>query len=297
MKYIAAFDIGGTAIKYGIINSDGIILESSVMPTEAELGPEVWMEKIVSRVKEMEARYTLSGVAISSTAMIDSDSGKVFFSLPQLPRYTGFDIKGFLEERCNLPVTVENDVNSVALAESISGAGKGYSSVLSIAIGTGVGGGFTENAKLLRGNTFSACEVGYIKVSDGTLESLGSARALSRRVESYKNAPAGSWNGYMIEEGVKSGDADSIKALNITVNAIAEGLVTLSYILNPAVIVLGGGIIKMEGLVSMIRERYLTLINPLIGSRTKIVKAQYDNEAGMLGAYYNFKEKHPEMKL
>ena len=294
MKYFASLDIGGTAVKYGVISSEGIILTHGEMPTLAEKGPEVWMRNVAIKVAEMKKEYTLSGICVSSTAMIDSNRGRVFFSLPQVPSYTGFEVKRYLEEHCALTTEVENDVNCVALSESISGAGKGYDSVLSLAVGTGIGGGFTERGKLLRGHTFSACEVGYIKVEGGTLESMGATSALCRRVERSKNAPSFSWNGRMVIAEAEKGDEDCLKALSIMTASIADGLVTLSYILNPAVIVLGGGIMKNSFLVDEIREKYRKMINPLIGDATEIVKAKYDNEAGLLGAFYHYREKHPE---
>lgn len=295
MKVYSALDIGGTAVKWGVVREDGTVLESGQFPTNAERGPECWMKDVVSFVEMMASRYSLSGLCVSSTAMIDSDKGKVFFSLPQVPSYTGFEIKKYLEKETGLITEVENDVNCVALAESISGAGKGFGSVLSLAVGTGIGGGFTLDGKLLRGSTFSFCEVGYIKVEGGTLETMGSTTALSRRIEKMKNDPPFSWNGLRAVEEAKKGDKDAIDALSIMVGAIAEGLVSLSYILNPAVIVLGGGIMKNEELVERIRDSYRSMINPLIGENTEVRKAFYDNEAGLIGAYYHFKEKHPEI--
>ena len=294
MKYFASLDIGGTAVKYGVVSSEGVILTPGEMPTEAAKGPDVWMKNVVSRVEEMKKEYTLSGICVSSTAMIDSERGRVFFSLPQVPSYTGFEVKRYLEEHCGLTTEVENDVNCVALAESISGAGKGYDSVLSLAVGTGIGGGFTEKGRLLRGHTFSACEVGYIKVHGGTLESMGATSALCRRVERSKNDPVFSWNGRMVIASAEKDDGDCLEALDTMTTSIADGLVTLSYILNPAVIVLGGGIMKNSFLVDEIREKYRKIINPLIGNATEIVKAKYDNEAGLLGAFYHYREKHPE---
>ncbi len=294
MKYFASLDIGGTAVKYGIITSDGDILTKGETATEAEKGPEVWMKKVTAAIDDMKASYPIGGICVSSTAMIDSDRGSVFFSLPQVPDYTGFEVKKYLEDKCGLVTEVENDVNSVALAESISGAGKGYDSVLSLAVGTGIGGGFTVKGKLLRGHTFSACEVGYIKVDGGTLESTGSTSALCRRIEKYKGDETFSWNGRRVIAEALKGDSDALRALDIMTSSIADGLVSLSYILNPAVIVLGGGIMKNTFLVDEIRSRYRLSINPLIGERTEVVKAVYDNDAGLLGAFYHFAEKHPE---
>lgn len=295
MKYFASLDIGGTAVKYGVVTSDGAILTKGETATEAGKGPEVWMKKVTSAIGDMKASYPVSGICVSSTAMIDSDRGRVFFSLPQVPDYTGFEVKKYLEDKCGLVTEVENDVNSVALAESISGAGKGYDSVLSLAVGTGIGGGFTVKGKLLRGHTFSACEVGYIKVDGGTLESMGSTSALCRRIEKYKGDETFSWNGRRVIAEALKGDSDALRALDIMTSSIADGLVSLSYILNPAVIVLGGGIMKNTFLVDEIRSKYRLSINPLIGERTEVVKAVYDNDAGLLGAFYHFAEKHPEV--
>ena len=295
MKYYAAVDIGGTAIKYGVISSVQEIVYKAQMPTHAEKGPNVWMKEVAKVINQMKDSYALSGICVSSTAMIDSTNGKVFFSLPQVPDYTGFEVKKYLETECNLVTEVENDVNCVALAESISGSGKGYSSVLCLAIGTGIGGGFTEKGHLLRGATFSACEVGYIKVGNSDLEHLGSTTALCRRVESYKGDKPFSWDGLRVFNEARKGDEDCIKAIDIMASSIAQGLASLSYILNPSVIVLGGGIMNEKELLDKIKNYFGTLINPLIAQNTAIVGATYKNDAGLVGAYYHFKEKHPEL--
>lgn len=295
MKYYAAVDIGGTAIKYGVISSVQEIVYKAQMPTHAEKGPNVWMKEVAKVINQMKDSYALSGICVSSTAMIDSTNGKVFFSLPQVPDYTGFEVKKYLETECNLVTEVENDVNCVALAESISGSGKGYSSVLCLAIGTGIGGGFTEKGHLLRGATFSACEVGYIKVGNSDLEHLGSTTALCRRVESYKGDKPFSWDGLRVFNEARKGDEDCIKAIDIMASSIAQGLASLSYILNPSVIVLGGGIMNEKELLDKIKNYFSSLINPLIAQNTAIVGATYKNDAGLVGAYYHFKEKHPEL--
>ena len=295
MKYYAAVDIGGTAIKYGVISSAQEIVYKAQMPTHAEKGPNVWMKEVAKVINQMKDSYALSGICVSSTAMIDSTNGKVFFSLPQVPDYTGFKVKKYLETECNLVTEVENDVNCVALAESISGSGKGYSSVLCLAIGTGIGGGFTEKGHLLRGATFSACEVGYIKVGNSDLEHLGSTTALCRRVESYKGDKPFSWDGLRVFNEARKGDEDCIKAIDIMASSIAQGLASLSYILNPSVIVLGGGIMNEKELLDKIKNYFNSLINPLIAQNTAIVGATYKNDAGLVGAYYHFKEKHPEL--
>lgn len=292
MKYYAAFDIGGSAVKFGLFDGNDKLIVKDSMPTEAEKGPCVWMKNIVSKVNGFKKDYDLAGLCISTTGMVDSDSGKIAFANVQMPEYTGFDVRGYLEKECNVPCEVENDVNCVVLAESISGAGRGYGSVLGVAIGTGIGGGFTENGRLLKGSSFGACEVGYINVGESDFEHMGSTSALCRRVEKLKNQALNSWTGEKVFREAEKGDADCIKAIDVMASSIAAGLATLTYVLNPAVIVLGGGVMNEDSLLEKIRSEYGKTVKPALGDKTVITRALYKNDAGMLGALYNFKQKH-----
>lgn len=76
MKVYSALDIGGTAVKWGVVSEDGTLIESGQFPTQAERGPECWMKDVVSAVGEMKSKYSLSGLCVSSTAMIDSEKGE-----------------------------------------------------------------------------------------------------------------------------------------------------------------------------------------------------------------------------
>ncbi|MCR4675717.1 MAG: ROK family protein [Sphaerochaetaceae bacterium] len=292
MPYYACIDIGGTAIKYSALNGKAEIQFSSSMPTGAERGPSVWLMDVVRVVEEMKKNYDIKGIAVSSTAMIDSEKGTVVFSLPQVPDYTGFDVKGFLERHCQLPCEVENDVNSMVLAEAVAGAGRGYESVLGLAVGTGIGGGFTLNGKLYHGATFSACELGYVKVGDSDLEHTGSTTALCRRVEKAKGDPCGSWNGLRIFECALNGDEICRREIEFMADSIAQGLGTLSYILNPAAIVLGGGVMDQRFLFDRVKELYPSYVKPVLAENTAILPAFFGNEAGMIGAFFHFKNKH-----
>lgn len=288
MRRYACFDIGGTAIKYGVLTEKAEILSSSTMPTEAYKGPEIWMMKLVEAVKDMQSKDVIQGICISSSGMIDPQNGKVVFALPQIPDYTGFDIKAFMEKHCDLPCEVENDVNCMVLAESLSGAGKGCKTVLGLAIGTGVGGGFTIDGKLLHGSSFSACEVGYIRIGDSDLEHLASTTALCRNVETLKGDPCGSWNGKKVFEKAEQGDQDCKKAIDQMADNLAQGLGILSYILDPEVIVLGGGVMAQPELIEKVRSLYPKYVKPIISEHTDIKAAAYGNEAGMIGALYHF---------
>lgn len=167
MKHYLAIDIGGTAIKYGLISETGDLLEKEEMATEAYKGGPSILEKVKGLVKTYQDQMDLAGVAISSAGMVNPDEGEIFYAGPQIPNYAGTQFKKEIEETFGLPCEVENDVNCAGLAEAISGSAKDYPVALCLTIGTGIGGCLLFNSQVFHGSSHSACEVGYLHLSDG----------------------------------------------------------------------------------------------------------------------------------
>ncbi len=140
-KYVS-IDIGGTAIKYGIIREDAEIICKRSMKTEAWKGGPAILQKVVGIVEEMkqEVPGEISGICISTAGMVDTKEGSIFYSAPLIPNYAGTQFKKTLEEMFQVPCEVENDVNCAGLAEKRSGAAKGAKVALVLTIGTGIGG-------------------------------------------------------------------------------------------------------------------------------------------------------------
>ena len=143
-KYIS-IDIGGTAIKYGILTEEGAILERYEMATEAyKGGPEILKkaEGIVEGFLDSGKvlKEELLGICISTAGMVDTEKGEIFYSAPLIPNYIGTKFKMVMETRFHVPCEVENDENCAGLAEYMSGASKGSKSALMLTIGTGIGG-------------------------------------------------------------------------------------------------------------------------------------------------------------
>lgn len=147
MNTYISFDIGGTAIKYSVLNENYVVLHGGVIPTNAESGAALWMESIVRKVVEAKKEYSISGVAVASAGIIDSVKGEVIYALPHVPGYTGFKVKEYLEERTGLPVSVINDARSALLAECVLGRGKGYESVLMLTVGQESGEALLSRAR------------------------------------------------------------------------------------------------------------------------------------------------------
>ena len=140
MKRYVSIDIGGTAIKYGVLNGDGELVCRSEMRTESYKGGMSILAKAVGIVEGYCGTGTVDGICISTAGMVDTKKGEIFHSAPLIPKYAGTRFKETMESRFGIPCEVENDVNCAGLAESVSGASKGSSSSLMLTIGTGIGG-------------------------------------------------------------------------------------------------------------------------------------------------------------
>ena len=293
MKKYVSIDIGGTAIKYGVINSEGQIVEKEQMPTEAwRGGPEI-LNKVIGIVETYKKIYTVSGICISTAGMVDVEKGEIFYAAPLIPNYAGTKFKQVLEEKFQIPCEVENDVNCAGLAESVSGVAKQSKVTLCLTVGTGIGGCIIIQGKIFRGYSNSAREVGYMNMGDSDFQTLGAASVLTKKVAERKKEPQERWNGYRIFEHAKKGDAVCCQAIDEMVDILGKGIANICYVLNPEIIVLGGGIMaQQEFLKEKIEQSVKRYLVPSIAENTKIAFAKHKNDAGMLGAFYHFTERH-----
>ena len=294
-KYIL-IDIGGSQIKHGILEDEKII-RAEVADTNAQLGGKHILNTVLGLIEE-KIRYEegscFEGVCISSAGMVDPEKGEIFHSGPTIPDYKGINFINAVKERFSLHCEIENDVNCAALAEYMSGAGCGAQSLLCMTIGTGIGGCFIEGGKVLHGFSNSACEIGYMKMksSDLSFEELASSGALSKRVAELKDETVDKWSGIRIFEELYKGDKDCMEEVELMCRYLAEGISNIVYVLNPEVVVLGGGIMQQKEYLLPRIGKYLneTLIS-VLAENIKISAAQNGNNAGMLGAYYHFRQR------
>ena len=207
MKRYISIDIGGTAIKYGIIGEDAKIMLKKSMPTAAGKGGPAILDKVIGIVNEMLVSHSeIAGICISTAGMVDTETGSIFYSAPLIPNYAGTQFKKILEEKFQIPCEVENDVNCAGLAEYKNGAAKGSKVALVLTIGTGIGGCILLEGKVFHGFSNSACEVGYMHMDDSDFQTLGAASILTKKVAERKNEIEDKWDGYHIFEEAKKGD-------------------------------------------------------------------------------------------
>ena len=288
MKKYVSVDIGGTAIKYGIISEEGIILERGEEKTEAQKGGPFVLSKAVKIVRQYNNKMKLDGICISTAGMVDPVKGEIFHSAPLIPQYAGTKFKETMEQTFHLPCEVENDVNCAGLAEYTSGAAKGSRIALMLTIGTGIGGCLIWEGKVFHGFGNSACEVGYMRMGESDFQTMGAASILTKKVALWKNEPEEKWDGYRIFEAAKNGDEQCLQAIDEMADTLGMGIANICYVVNPEVVVLGGGIMaQKEFLEEKIEAAVKKYLIPIIASQTKIAFAEHKNDAGMLGAFYH----------
>ena len=284
---ILVFDIGGTAIKYGICR-DGHLEETRECPTEASKGGPHILSTICQLAEQL---LPFDAIGISTAGQVNPEEGFIIYANKNIPDYTGTQFQKILQERFRVPVAVENDVNSAALGEAVFGAGKGRKSFLCLTYGTGVGGSIIENEQVYHGSSFSAGEFGAIithaeeKLSgtdpfDGCYERYASATALVKMVSEIDPSLT---NGRQIFANLERPEIKTV--VNKWIDEIVLGLTTLIHIFNPSCIVIGGGIMVQPYILEQIHVRIPQMVMSSF-SHVQIFSAKLGNSAGLLGAYY-----------
>ncbi|MCB7304766.1 ROK family protein [Bariatricus massiliensis] len=286
MKHYVSIDIGGTYIKHGLIAGEGVITTKSCIPTEAWQGGTGIFQKVKEIIEAYSAGHELAGICISTAGMVDCEKGEVFFSGELIPDYSGTNFKQRLEAEYGIPCEVENDVNCAALAEYQAGAAAGSKTAVCLTLGTGIGGCILIDGKVFHGFGNSACEIGYMKMRGSDFQTLGASSILSKKVSQIKGE---NWDGLRIFEEAKKGDAVCLNAIDEMADVLGEGIANICYVVNPEVVVLGGGVAAQEQFLKpKVAERLEVYLKPVIFERTTIAFARQRNDAGMLGAYYHF---------
>lgn len=289
MKQYICIDIGGTAIKYGVVQSGEIpeIIQTDSCKTP-ENGTKI-LQKVFDIIEGLKRNCgQTEAVCISSAGIVNSEEGCILEANDDLiPGYTGTKIADRVKEKFGIPCFVENDVNCAAMAEYYAGAAKGYHSMLMLTIGTGIGGAFIAGGKLLKGHTYSACEVGYMNMEEGTFEEIAATSALVARTAKRLHKTADAISGKWIFEQAQEGNEVCIEEIDRMCDILAKGISNICYVLNPEIVLLGGGISAqtdwLKPRIEMGMEKYLI---PVIRKKTKLDFAKFKNQAGMIGAYY-----------
>ena len=297
---LGVIDIGGTFIKYAVVDHEGAFLFHGSVPTEAAKGGDELVAKVQRLSDELMGRFQLDGISISSAGQIDNVNGRVVFATDNLPGYTGTELAGRISAHTGLPVKVENDVNCTALGEYWKGAAKDTSNFLCVTIGTGIGGALFLNGELYTGAHFSAGEIGHINLYPngkpctcghrGCYEQYASSAALQQLVATQFGEEL-ELKGFF--EQVKAGKPEAVQLFEQWLDDLTTGLQTLVHLFNPELIVIGGGISAQGGFLQQaILSSLENKIMPNHRQSLQIKMAEHDNKTNLLGAAKKFLDEY-----
>ena len=312
-KFAIGVDLGGTKIGCAIINYHGEILSNIKVPTYAEKGRDVTIERIKDTIYQniSVSKVDLDkimGIGIGAPGPLDIKKGIINFA-PNLPGWRDIPLRRILEEEFNWKVILENDANAAAWGERCFGVGQGVDNLVCFTLGTGIGGGIIIDRKIYHGNTYGAGEIGHMTVNKdgprcncgnfGCLEAYSSATGIKNRIKDR------------IKEGIKSqfldfGSDDTLfeslrlksifeiarKGDRLTSDIVQEAIsylgiaiANITNILNPEMVVLVGGITN-EGdkLLIPLKKEIEKRALPSNCKSLKIVIGKLNGNAGVLGA-------------
>ena len=312
-------DLGGTNTKIALVDGDGAILERSVIPTKAMRDAEEVLDDIAREAIQLRQRFEARGfkvwaAGIGVPGLIDWKTG-VGILLPNFPgKWHGVPVKGWLEKRLEVPVTVINDVRAITLAEKRFGAGKDVQSLVMVAIGTGIGGGVVIDGELYIGKDGSAGEFGHITVEPGgvrcgcgnrgCLEAYASGpamvaqalRALVQQNDTLIRDLVGDdlarVTPKVIAEAAKMGDSVALEIIERSGAYIGQALSCICVVVNPEMIVIGGGVAQAgELLFESIRKGLRERLFMVPVDTMKFVPAELGLDAGVVGTATWAKER------
>lgn len=301
-KYVFGVDIGGTTVKMGLFDVDGNVLEKWEIPTRTEnngkaILPDI-ADSIRDKMKQID-RESVAGVGVGMPGPVDGEG--IVHRAVNLG-WGIFNVKDELGDLLNMSVMAGNDANVAALGEMWMGGGQGCKDMVMVTLGTGVGGGIIVDGRILIGATGAAGEIGHIHVQHGEqescscgnygcLEQYASATGITRLANRMlKDSQEDSVlrqeevSAKAVFDAVKARDALAVKVAEQFGRYLGEALANVAGVLNPEVIVIGGGVSRAgEILIDYIRPHFER--NVFHGSRgAKFALATLGNDAGIYGA-------------
>ena len=290
---IIGIDIGGTTIKADLYDEFGTSL-NHFKEIETIIDYDLGTNQILNQVCDLIGEYTLNhsidGVGISTAGVVNANTGEIIYAGYTIPGYIGVNFTSEIEKRFGLSTFVENDVNCAALGELWKGQAKDKKNVVMVTIGTGIGGSIIVNGQIVNGFNYTAGEVGYIPVGDSDWQSKASTTALIHLYQ--KKSLKTNQTGRTFFTDLKSGDKVAKETFEIFVENLTKGLLTISYLLNPEILILGGGILAKKDI--LLPEIQSSLAKNEMDNRflpKNLVVATLGNEAGRIGAVKNFLDR------
>jgi glucokinase len=307
MSLTIGIDVGGTKVLGGVVDESGKVLTTARKDTPRQ-GGSALTQTIADVAKELLQQHSVASVGVSAAGFVSSDR-KTMLATPNIADWNGVDLDHHLTQMIGLPVVIENDANAAAWGEAKFGAGKNQNHMMMLTVGTGIGGGIVVNGALYRGAFGIAAEFGHMRVvpeghicgcgARGCFEQYASGNALLRHTREAINASpevarnllsrgdgtVAGLTGQAITEAARDGDPVALAAFNTTGQWLGAGIASLAVLLDPACVVIGGGVIGAGEILLKPTRESLERNMPFAGKHPypEIIAAQLGNEAGLVG--------------
>lgn len=289
MNQYICIDIGGTAIKHGIIDAKSNIVTKAEISTEAYKGGKHILNQTKSIIKSYITSNRITGICISTAGVVDHKYGKIISACELIPNYAGTEFKKEIELEFNIRCEVENDVNCAALGELYNGSARNTSSCVCLTVGTGIGGCIIIDKKIWHGYNNFAGEIGHILINNVPFQDIASTSKVVEKIANRKNIAKENLNGKIIFELANKGDSICIEEIDNMINILGIGISNIIYMINPEIVILGGGIMAEQNYIfPKLKDILKSKLIPMVFENTKIKFAENKNSAGMIGAMYNF---------
>jgi len=307
MSLTIGIDVGGTKVLGGVVDEAGKVLTTARKDTPRQ-GGSALTQTIADVAKELLQQHSVASVGVSAAGFVSSDR-KTMLATPNIADWNGVDLDNQLTKLIGLPVVIENDANAAAWGEAKFGAGKNQDHMMMLTVGTGIGGGIVVNGALYRGAFGIAAEFGHMRVvpeghicgcgARGCFEQYASGNALLRHAREAINASpevarnllsrgdgtVAGLTGQAITDAAREGDPVALAAFNTTGQWLGAGIASLAVLLDPACVVIGGGVIDAGEILLKPTRESLERNMPFAGKHPypQIIAAQLGNEAGLVG--------------
>jgi len=309
---VVGVDIGGTKVAAGLVNPNGEIKTQVRTPMVTNRGPDEGLAAVVSAIdllfaRDAKARSLIRGIGICAPGPLDPNTG-VVINPPNVTCWRSFPLADKMRKVYGVPVKVENDANAAALAEAYWGAGRGFHNIFYAGIGTGIGTGIVCDNRIYNGRTGAAAEGGHMSIDyhgppcgcgkPGCIEILAAGPAIARRARAklasqqnprsqiidLANGDIDAVSSEMVGQAYAAGDALAKEVLHETVDLLSLWLSNIVDLLEPDVVILGGGVPSM--LAPFFGDIAEGIAKYCIISRCReipLLKAHYGADAGIAG--------------
>jgi glucokinase len=308
-KVAVAVDIGGTKVAAGLVGSDGTLLYRTSLPTDLG-GYDDLTDRVLALIDDVidHRVQEVAGIGIGVAAAVDPGSGDVLWA-PNVSGWVDIPLGRLVSEATGLPASVGFDGHFAAMGEHWVGGGQGVSNMALVIIGTGVGGGLILDGHLYEGAQNLAGAVGWmiaepesleseLSRSLGNVESLVSGPAIMRSAEESSGGLADRGEPVTTEsvvQGALNGDERSQDILRRAGNCLGRAVVGIVSLLNPELVLLGGGVGSTGVFLDAVREAVDSFAQPISRSGVRVEPALLGNDAGLVGAARAVFQKHEGM--